>query len=252
MKHHSLYFPINASPPNSMMNKSYSTLSLRFMMYSIDGMIRDWDHGLGSKWRFISFQRRFRIETQWNDIKAKGDWMGDEGVLSSDVLLRRISFTEKQILQNIQRIGTKTQPPIHQSLITKLKNRLAADGNLERVHYKFRVDAVIDDKFRVLVRDILDELLKSRELIGVDESDFNPLFFDTITGAMVMDTDGGKGQLPWRCPCCGNLNVHKVIGYRMTTNISMCSICRVTQCEAITMCGISAAENQHIHDVIAP
>ena len=162
-------------------------------------------------------------------------WEKKECSLLRDVLLRRISFTEKQILEKIQRIGTETKPPIHQSLITKLKNRLAAEGNLESVHYKLRVDAVIDDGFRILVRDILDELLQSREIIDVDESNFISLFFETISGAMVMKTKDGKGQLPWRCPCCGNLNVHKVIGYRMVTNISTCSICGVTQCEAITM-----------------
>ena len=168
-------------------------------------------------------------------VQEATGWEKTECTLLSEVMLRRISLSEQQILNNLQRLAMNTKGLFPESLITKMKNRLLFDGNLENVHCKLRVHAVIEHEFRVLIMDILDEMLKSRELFGVNDEDFIPLFFDTISGALVMKTEDGDGQLPWRCPCCGDLNVHKVIGYHMDTNISICSLCAVTQCEAITM-----------------
>ena len=174
-------------------------------------------------------------------VQESTGWKKSECVLLSEVMLRRMSFTKQQILKNIERLAHDTDGQVHgqmtqfpQSLISKLKRTFRSKGNLENVHYRLRVHAVIDDVFRDLVQDVLNDLLNSKELIGI-EVEFIPIFFDTISNAMIMPTEDGKGQLPWRCPCCGNLNVHKVVAYQMVTDISSCSLCGVTQTEAIIM-----------------
>ena len=172
-------------------------------------------------------------------VQEATGWKKSECTLLSDEMLRRISLSKQQILKNIQRLATslatKTKGHFPQDLITKIKGQLRNNGNLESVHFNLRLNGVIDGNFRVLVMNILDDLLKSPELYGVEPGDFIPLFFDTMSRAMTMKLEDGDGQFPWLCPCCGNLNVHKVIQYRMCTDISICSLCGVTQPEAISM-----------------
>ena len=166
-------------------------------------------------------------------------WPSTECKLLSEVLLRRLSFTKQQILKNVRRITTNQKLiEFHRdSVIEKLQDRLLSDCDLEAVHYDLRTKAFVPPSFRRVIQKLMSDMMKQQEMLGIDADEFVAAFFDILSSAMIVHVDGdeAKGQMPWICLFCGNENVHKVIGYKLVTDISICSLCGFAQTESIAM-----------------
>ena len=166
-------------------------------------------------------------------------WPSTECKLLNEVLLRRLSFMEQQILENVRRVAAdqKLIEFRRDSVIEKLQDRLLSDCDLEALHYDLRTKAFVHPLFRRMIQKLMADMMKLQEMDQVDEDEFIAAFFDTLASAMIVHVDGDemKGQMPWICLFCGNENVHKVIGYKLVTDISICSLCGFAQTESIAM-----------------
>ena len=163
-------------------------------------------------------------------IKSATGWSVPECQQITEILLKRSSFTKLQILKNVEEIAMKNG--LSQMIINKMKSTLF-ECDLENIHYQLRTKGIVNRKFSDSVLKLLNELSAEQMM----DEDAIADYFQTISSALIMmiDTKRGKGYRPWQCVCCGNLNVHKNIGYKMVIDIPICSLCGVTQMEGITM-----------------
>ena len=165
-----------------------------------------------------------------NAMGTATGWTQSECQQINEMILRRSSFSSDQIVQNVQEIGLKNG--LSQMVIDKMKSTLLG-CDLENIHYRLRTQGIIRRGFGDSVLDLLSELTKDQSM----DEHVIANYFRTISSAFIMTigTDGDHGHRPWQCVCCGNLNVHKIIGYQMVIDIPICSLCGVSQMEGITM-----------------
>ena len=167
-------------------------------------------------------------------------WLSSECKLLSQSMTRKVSLSKNQILEKVRNAASsqrKIEEFQKESVTNKLIEGLRTDCDLEAVHYNLRVNAVVYPVFRKFVQKLMNNMMKHQDLVGVHEVEFVAAFFDILSSAMIVhvDRDERKGQMPWICLFCGNQNVHKVIGYKLVTDISICSLCGFAQSESITM-----------------
>lgn len=173
-------------------------------------------------------------------------WTKTECTLLMEMLLRRISLTDAQILERI-RIKSKKLQCI-QWTTDYIINRLTSNYNLEDIQYQLQIQGTLPQKFCDSIHNLLEYLLEQNKVEHPDvgEHKFVESFFDIISSAMVMndadsDTDNGQSTgtnprtIPWICPFDGHLNKTKIVEYRRTFNLSKCSLCGFGYKEVIVM-----------------
>ena len=164
-------------------------------------------------------------------------WTKSECDLLRKTMERKISLTADQFLERVEsRAAEKGFAP---TVIAKLRNRLESECDLEDVHYAFRTKGTVQREFSESVVNLLSDLMAEQKENEIDdENQFVVDYFDILSSVSLtvkVDCDGNEVNGPYICPCCGNLNVIKIVGYRYTDNLSVCSLCGVSAKEAVAM-----------------
>ena len=154
--------------------------------------------------RFISDPPDFRMTVQ----RVTG-WSKSECTLLTEVLLRRMSWNNDEILEriqeeaNLQRIPTKATKHIF----------------IEDAQYQLQTRGRMPREFCESIMGCLFEENKAQE------PDFEAQF-EILSSAMMMDGEDEDGTVPnsWICTFCGNLNV-----------IRKCTLCGINHKEAVVV-----------------
>ena len=164
-------------------------------------------------------------------------WTKSECDLLRKTMERRISLTADQFIKKVEtRAAEKGFTPM---IITKMKNRLSSNRNLEDAHYELRTKGTVHVEFSESVLNLLSDIMAEQKENEIDDEDqFVVDYFDILSSVSLMmkvDGDGNEVNGPYICPCCGHLNVIKIVEYRYRDNLPMCSLCGVAAKEAVSM-----------------
>ena len=164
-------------------------------------------------------------------------WTNSECDLLRKTMERRVSLTADQFMERVE--SRAKEKRFTSSVIIKMKHQVLTKCNLEDVHYDLRTKGMVHRDFSESVLNLLSDLLAERTENEIeDENQFVVDYFDILSSVslmMTVDGDGNEVNGPYICPCCGNLNVVKNVGYRYTDNISVCSLCGVSAKESVAM-----------------
>ena len=169
-------------------------------------------------------------------VQRVTEWTKSECDLLRKTMERRISLTTDQFMDRME--SQAKEKEFAPTVIAKMKNRLESENNLEDVHYELRTKGMVRRDFSVSVLSLLSDLMAEQKENQIDDEDqFVVDYFDVLSSVSLMitvDNDGNEVIGPYICPCCGNLNVVKIVEYQYT-DISVCSLCGVSAKEAVTM-----------------
>ena len=219
-------FAVNAGALHSASTQLAARMMIQIPIQRLKNVLLE--KRIDGKWFIEESQKEPNGFTQI--VQRATGWSKSDCILLTEVLLRRRSLTKNQILERIQSVGERNwKDALSMEAITKMKEWLTLDYNLEDIQFVLRTRGTVTRQFSDSVLNLLQEL--KSELGPFQEE----AFFDVVSSAIMINGGGERGRSPWICSFCGNLNVVDIVNCFATADISTCSLCGIKHQETIIM-----------------
>eukprot|EP01084_Bolivina_argentea_P320146 555449_1 len=148
------------------------------------------------------------------------------------LLLKCSSMTKKQFRHHFYRTLVLNNKSISHTIISKIRE-MFDKIDTEKIHYQIKNNRnstemqICCDK----ISNMVDEIVKNKD----NHDDLIKLTYDAVAKCFIPDNHLLLDTHDWSCTNCGNYNFRQWINGKMNDNLSICSLCGISQVDSIIL-----------------
>eukprot|EP01084_Bolivina_argentea_P285628 489850_1 len=176
-------------------------------------------------------------------MKEATGWPRDEVEQLITLFFRHKAFKKDEFIDNMKNIIAETND--HQSMLPNTV-RFAIENTIKRFDVEKLVVKIKNDKhvreFSHIIINMVETLVENNEEHKINnnnvaylEDDFVKRIYELIGDCFVFNDTLNQRANDWRCSNCTNYNFYKLIGKKVSGDLSICCLCGIQQTDSVIL-----------------
>eukprot|EP01083_Nonionella_stella_P105366 303074_1 len=217
--------------PNDLKSKSATKIGDMLFHFPIDQLLSHIrDNNIDGK-AFIDSLNDKHI------IQGETGWSDDEVYQIESLLLKHQTLTESQFKENMDYVFQTYDKALSPRIVDKIKEVILA-FDVEALQWHIKTGQPMEE-FSETVMNMMDEVVPDTPSTADEQKEYKEdttiqVIYEAIADCL-MFKESSLYRPQWTCSNCSNYKVNKVIGNCIDTDLSVCSLCGITERQSIVL-----------------